>query len=462
MALEETDVVVIGSGFGGSVAAKRFAERGKRVVVLERGGRVTRDHFEADRHFFFKPSRGDYGFHELRRRGRTIVPWLGAAIGGGSHVYAGTLKRLERWDGFPSAIREADMGPFAARVEHVMQAMPFPDWEPYASNRATRLMYQAGAKLQRSHPELVESWGPVNLAVSFARRGERPGEAFVNVHGCAQRTFDPNEQALLGGDIDAKNTLDKNYLFLAECAAKPADVRAFAEADRIERCADGRYIVEYLVRDPANAPGSAAGKAILARHVVVAAGAIGSTELLLRNRDVHHTLERLSPALGSRYTTNGNFVTLMLPFRGFAASWGGFAAMAIGLGRRSPALTLAGALVYYGGLFASDPPYDADAGTTNSDNIRFRGRDGSLDGAFIESGRYPTPGGIVSAFLMSAPPCSRFPPPAYREAPFDGRRASDSRFRRSARSRARGPFRFSAWVATTRSDRCGSMPRVVS
>jgi cholesterol oxidase len=410
----DTDVLVIGSGFGGSVAALRFAEAGQRVVVLERGDRVTRDKFQVDFDFFWAPSRNAYGVHDLRARGKPIIPWLGAGVGGGSHVYAGTMKRRDDWDGFPSAVRATDMKPFYDRAEAMMGSQIYPSWEPYRSVRATALMLEAGLKLQHERPDLVEDAGPVHLAISFAPPGVEPGTEFVNAHGAPQRYYDPHEQSILGGDIDTKNTLDRNYLWRAERAATPAEIRPLCEADKIERLADGRWRVEYLKHAPIAGWKAFRHRwlpfakkipddrhAITARRLVVAAGAIGSSELLLRQRDVHRTID-LGPKLGHNYTTNGDYLTLLIPFRGLFLSWPGFFAAVVFAILGWWLAAAAGLAAYYGGLLISKPGFDPDIGTTNSDNIRFRGRDGRSQGAYIESGRYPTPGRLVTSIITSS------------------------------------------------------------
>ncbi len=413
---EEVEVVVIGSGFGGSVAALRFAEAGHRVLVLERGDRVSREKLQIDLDFFWRPGRAAYGFNDVRERGRTIVPWLGAAVGGGSHVYAGTLKRREAWDGFPQAIRAAPMATYYQRAETMMGVSPYPDWPPYTQARATQLLYRAGARLQREEPDLVEDHGPVPLAISFAPRdaqpGQRPGDEFVNAHGARQRYYDPSEQSILGGDIDCKNTLDRNYLFLAE--RRGAEVRPLCEVDRIEPLQDDRFRVHYRRHRPLKglarlrrrwslSPRAPEGplETVVARRLVVAAGSVGSSELLLRNRDVHSTLPALSDRLGHRYSNNGDGMTLIVPFRGFWTAWGGFAAILAGLSLGLWPVAALGLALYYAGIFRSRRTYDPDIGTTNSDNIRFKARDGSAQGAYIESGRYPTPGKLALAVIIS-------------------------------------------------------------
>ena len=411
----DADVVVIGSGFGGAVAALRFAEAGERVVVLERGPWVRREDFVSDLGFFWLPERGRYGMNDIARRGRTIVPWVGAGVGGGSHVYAGTLKRCDDWDGFPSQIAGDDMARWYDRAEAIMAPVKYPSHAPYADNRTTQLLYGVGERLQADDPELIADWGAVTLAVSFAPEGTPPGATFVNPHGATQRYSHPLEQSILGGDIEAKNTLDKNYLHLAQ--GRGAEIRAMCEADRIEPLAGGGYRVGYRRHVPETRRGRRwlrawfprfvrnpdTSETLTARRVVVAAGCVGSTEILLRNRDVHRTLPGLPAALGSRYNTNGDFLSFILPFRGIFVGWVGFWAAVAGLATSRWWLAALGVLVYLVQLFLSRTPFDPDLGTTNSDFIRFRAcnRPGASSCAYIESGRYPTPERLVVAIALS-------------------------------------------------------------
>lgn len=422
----DTDVVVIGSGFGGSVAALRFAEAGERVTVLERGRWITRENFEADPDAFWDPKRHRFGMNELKPRGRHIVPWLGAAVGGGSHVYAATLKRRESFEGFPAAIDVAEMGRYYDLAEQMMDARPYPDYPPYSQVRATQLLYEVGEKLTKSHPDLVEDYGPIRLGISFApppegsggifgsSPGALPGDAFINKHGAGQRYSDPLEQSLLGGDIGSKNSLDFNYLHLAQ--ASGAKIEALCAADKIEVLEGGGYRVHFtqfieekscwrrFLRHWSPWPVATADvqRSMTTRRLVLAAGAIGSTELLLRNRDLHRTLSNLSPRLGERYSCNGDFVSLMLPFRGVVHSWLGFGLALVGLLRGPWWLALGGAVLYFLGLAVSRKAFEPDIGVTNSDYIRFRHRDGSSQGAYVEGGRYPTPVRLGMAILLSA------------------------------------------------------------
>ena len=76
----DADVIVVGSGFGGAVAALRFAEAGQKVLVLERGPWVSRETHEVDLDSLWNPDKHRFGMNELRPRGDNIVPWVGACI----------------------------------------------------------------------------------------------------------------------------------------------------------------------------------------------------------------------------------------------------------------------------------------------------------------------------------------------------------------------------------------------
>lgn len=402
-----TDVIVIGSGFGGAVAALRFAEAGERVVVLERGKWVGEDDARPNADWFWMPERGRFGINDVRRRGDRIVPWLGSGVGGGSHVFAGTLKRCDDFTGYPQPIRDTDMSPYYERAETMMEATPYPSHAPYGACPATRLMLEAGAALDAAEPGLVEDRGLVKLAISFAPEGVEPGSEFVNRHGATQRYAHPGEQSLLGGDIGAKNSLDRNYLFLAQ--RHGAEIWAMCEVDRIEPLPGGAgYEVHYgeWLRGPdaggAHEPGERIRGSLTARRVVLAAGSIGSTEMLLCNRDVLGTLPDISGALGTRYTTNGDTMNLIVPFRGMFVAWLGFVGLIAGLVSATAWLALLGLLVYYVQLWFSRPPAEPDIGTTNSDFVRVRGPDGEPGAVYIESGRYPTPLHLGAAMALSA------------------------------------------------------------
>lgn len=419
------DVIIVGSGFGGSVATLRFAQAGASVCVLERGNWLTREKFEADFDLAWNPSRNAFGINDFRTRGRPVVAWTGSGVGGGSLVYAGALFRLDSFDGFPEAITGDDMGKFYATAEKMLAATTYPSYEPYASLPIVQLMLRAGARAAEKWPQLVEGWGRIKLGISFAPPGGEPGATFTNAYGAPQRYSDPYEHGLLGGDIDTKNSLDRNYLYLAQRSVRPAEIRAMHEVDKIEPCPEGyrvhfrRYIRDVgIIRRlrrrwlPSGLPPNFEQGSLTASHVVISAGSIGSTELLLRNRDLHKTLTGLSPHLGERYSTNGDYLMLMIPWRRAVPAWASLLLAVSLIVTGQVYWSIPAWLLHYGVIWALGRPFVPDLGNNNSTYIRFRGPRNESQGVYIQCGRYPTPGKILGAALLSA--VGLYRPRAYR------------------------------------------------
>ena len=391
---QQVDVVVVGSGFGASVAALRFAESGKSVMILERGGWITRDNFEADDDMLWQPNNKRFGMNDFRTRGAHIIPWLGAGVGGGSHVYAATLKRRDFFDDFPGKLTVEQMAPYYYRAEQMMDAMKYPDHPPYSNLPAYELFRDAEKKMAQDFPDSIEKHGDILLGISFAPADKKPGKKFVNRHGASQRYSDPGEQKILGGDIDVKNTLDKNYLFVAQ--KHGAVITPFAEVTKIFTAEDG-YRIEFV--DPRTQDGKA--RYVKAKFVIVGAGSIGSTELLMKNKLEFNTLPNLSEKLGHGYYSNGDYVTFLVPKKGLLISWLGLLAGIIGCFIFQLWLIILGFSAYFVGWWLSDSKIKPDVGSTNSDYIRFKHRDGTTQGAYIEGGRYPTPIKAVTAIILS-------------------------------------------------------------
>ncbi|GLW05162.1 cholesterol oxidase [Microtetraspora sp. NBRC 13810] len=329
---EHADVVVVGSGFGGSVAAHRFAEAGRQVVVLERGkpyppGSFARSPAAMARNLW-DPSEGRHGLFDLWSF-RGIDAVVSSGLGGGSLIYANVLLRKpESWfvneSPLPGGgyehwpVTRDDLDPYYDEVERMMGAQRFPyEHAPYAASAKTAAMREAAERLGLH-------WELPTLAVSFAPEpGARAGlglpipePSYGNLHGVPRVTCRMSSECDFGCNGGAKNTLDHTYLSAA--AFHGADLRTRHEVRGFEPLPGGGYLVHYVVHDPAGEGTRTRTRrlpvrSIRCRRLVLAAGALGTTYLLLVSRK---KLPALSNALGTRFSGNGDLLSLMLSARG--------------------------------------------------------------------------------------------------------------------------------------------------
>ncbi|WP_168014666.1 GMC oxidoreductase [Halomonas salinarum] len=301
------DAIVIGSGFGGSVSACRLAEAGERVLVLERGRRWKTEDLPRgagdDWIFDVEDPEHHHGWLDLRLFPRVGVA-QGAGVGGGSLIYANIFVEAERFvfdHGWPEEISFEALAPHYATTGRMLEVQTLPDGqltERYALMRdaASRT---GDASRFRKLPMAVrfdESWH-YGLDAPHDPRHSRDE---TNAFGRPQGTCVHCGECDLGCPVGARNTLDLNYLARAE--DQGAEIRPLCLVRSIEVEGQG-YRVRYRRLD------GGGEESETARRVVVAAGSLGSTELLLRCRDQYRTLPALSPRLGHGWCANGDFLT---------------------------------------------------------------------------------------------------------------------------------------------------------
>ena len=304
------DVIVIGSGFGGAITACRLAEAGYKVLVLERGRRWDKTNYprrpEDPWIWNHECPERENGWIDLRVFEHMSVA-QGAAVGGGSLIYANISceapPHVFETDTWPKEITYAELKPFYDSVARFMnvQKVPANQW-----TERMKLMQEAADKTGAA-----DRFKPLELAVSFDSdwsyslpdpHNPAKSRRFTNPQGVEQGTCVHLANCDIGCDVDAKNTLDRNYIPRAE--KKGAQVRSLHLVNDIAPVAGGYRVSYDELKGGTRHPGSETS-----RMVIVAAGSLGSTELLLRCRDLNSSLPGLSPFLGHDWSSNGDFLT---------------------------------------------------------------------------------------------------------------------------------------------------------
>ena len=304
------DVIVIGSGFGGAITACRLSEAGYKVLVLERGRRWDKTTYprrpEDPWLWNHESPERENGWIDLRVFEHMSVA-QGAAVGGGSLIYANISceapAHVFETDTWPEEITYTELKPYYDAVAGFMnvQKIPANQW-----TERMKLMQEAAGKIGAA-----DRFKPLELAVSFDPdwsyslpdpHNPAKSRRFINPQGVEQGTCVHLGNCDIGCDVDAKNTLDRNYIPRAE--AKGAEVRSLHLVNDIAPVTGGYRVSYDELKSGMRQPGSET-----ARLVIVAAGSLGSTELLLRCRDLNSSLPSLSPFLGHDWSSNGDFLT---------------------------------------------------------------------------------------------------------------------------------------------------------
>jgi cholesterol oxidase len=321
---EYFDAVIVGSGFGGSVSAARLAEAGWRVCVLERGKSYPPGSFPRTplglKHNFWDPSEGLHGMFDLWAFSG-LDALCASGLGGGSLIYANVLLRKdERWfvnedladGGYEDwPVTRAELDPHYDEVERRIGTQEFPLAQPPYDSTPKVLAYRDAAQ------RLGLDWSLVPLAVTFANESSPPvpGEPITepaNLHGRTRATCRLCGECDVGCNYGSKNTLD--YTYLTQAWRAGADLRTRSEVRAFEPREGGGYTVHYVVHDP-ESEGRPTDTTALPRHtlacghLILSAGTLGTTWLMLRNRAA---LPALSDQLGHGFSGNGDLLTFAL------------------------------------------------------------------------------------------------------------------------------------------------------
>lgn len=303
------DYVIVGSGFGGSVSAYRLGQKGYRVLVVEQGRRWTPENLPSTNwkfwDYLWQPFMGLKGFLSLRLFKHVMI-LHGNAVGGGSITYAQTL--LVPPDSVWEDGNWAGLDDWAATMpKHYDTA------QKMLGVTENRQPGPADAKLK----EMAAAAGVDNtfyytqVGVFFGKDGEQPGteypDPYFNGEGPSRNSCIGCGGCMVGCRYNAKNTLDKNYLYLAEkLGAKVSAETQVVDVRPLNGRADGEEGYE-VVTVPTFARFGKPQTRITTRNVVFAASSLGTQKLLFSLKE-GGSLPNISDDLGNRVRTNSESI----------------------------------------------------------------------------------------------------------------------------------------------------------
>ena len=304
----DADVVVVGSGFGGSVAALRLAEKGYAVVVLEAGRRFRDEDFAKTswdlKNFLWAPKLGCYGVQRIHLLKDAMI-LAGAGVGGGSLNYACTLYvppepffRDRQWGHITDW--QDELKPHYAMGQSMLGVVTNPCEGP-----VEQAMRDAAADMG-----VADTFRKTPVGILFGRdnaaeeQGRAVGDPYFGGAGPQRTTCTECGNCMVGCRVGAKNTLVKNYLGLAEQLG--VEVRPLRTVTHLGVVpgTEGTSAPVYRVRHEATDDrGERGARVITARHVVLAAGTWG-TQHLLHEMKADGELPRISDRMGELTRTN--------------------------------------------------------------------------------------------------------------------------------------------------------------
>ena len=290
--------MIVGSGFGGSVSAMRLAQKGYKVAVVEAGKRWHAGDFPKTNWNAFKylwaPRLGCFGIQNITLL-KGVMVLHGAGVGGGSLVYANTLMRPlasvfddPAWS--RSVAWEQELSPHFETARRMLGV---------TENRA---LMEGERTLQRVSERMgsADTFHATEVGVFFGKPNITVPDPYFEGAGPERTGCNLCGGCMVGCRFGAKNTLDKNYLYFAEQWG--TRVLPELKVTQVLPLAEGGY---ELVTARSTSLLGRAGPRLRAKRVILAAGVLGTVELLLKNRDQYGSLPAVSARLGDFVRTNG-------------------------------------------------------------------------------------------------------------------------------------------------------------
>ena len=308
MAKTDFDVVIIGSGFGGSVSALRLVEKGYRVAVIEAGRRFEDEQFAKTswrlHKYIWAPKLGLFGVQRIHAL-KDVTIMAGAGVGGGSLNYANTLYKPPtpfftdpQWDHITDW--EGELDPHYDQARRMLGVVT----NPLFTN-ADHIMKEVAEDMGVGH-----TFGPTPVGVFFGektggegRLGQTVDDPYFGGVGPKRTVCTECGNCMVGCRVGAKNTLMKNYLGLAE--RNGAQIIDRTTVDGLVQRGDGTWEVS-THRSVAWGPLGARRRTFTADQVIVAAGTFNTQRLLHHAK--YSTLPMLSDSLGVLTRTNSESI----------------------------------------------------------------------------------------------------------------------------------------------------------
>jgi cholesterol oxidase len=305
--VHDYDVIVVGSGFGGSVTALRLTEKGYKVGVLEAGRRFTRESLPKNswdlKNYLWAPKLGMYGIQRIHLLGNVMV-LAGAGVGGGSLNYANTLyvppkpffedpqwRDITDW--------QDELKPFYDQARRMLGVRLNPTMTPSDVHlKAAAERMGCGDSFHLAPVGVFFGDGEDADGTVKAKPGQEVPDPYFGGAGPARRACAECGECMTGCRHGAKNTLNENYLHLAEKAG--AVVHPLTTVVSVTDDSRGGYAVATLPTDDRR---KAKGRTYTARKVVLAAGTYG-TQTLLHRMKAGGQLPYISDKLGELTRTN--------------------------------------------------------------------------------------------------------------------------------------------------------------
>lgn len=307
------DVVIVGSGFGGSASALRLAEKGYRVAVLEAGRRFTDESLPKNswdlKNYLWAPALGLYGLQRIHLLNKVMI-LAGAGVGGGSLNYANTLYvppepffKDRQWGHITDW--QEELKPFYDQAQRMLGVRLNPTTTP-----ADVHLKAAAEKMGVGHTFHL---APVGVFFGDGKDADgqskvAPGDSVADPYfggvGPDRRACTECGECMTGCRKGAKNTLNENYLYLAEKAGvRVLPMTTVTDLTERPQKAGGGFVVTTVRTDGSKRAKRSSSRTYTAGKVIVAAGTYGTQALLHRMRD-EGKLPRIPESLGLLTRTN--------------------------------------------------------------------------------------------------------------------------------------------------------------